>query len=141
MELDFAFLADGAEALGGKLYVMGGAFDTIWGKKFPAIHPKISFVMRMTFEAAELDRKHHLEILLMDEDGKNIAKMGGPLEIKRNPKAYKGWPHPFLAVMNFINLSFPKAGDYSFNIVCNNTAIKSVPLRIASAVETTITAQ
>jgi len=141
MKVDFAFLADGAEAIGGKLYVLGGAFDTIWAKKFPAVHPKISFVMRMIFEPAELDRKHNLEILLMDEDGKNIAKAGGPLEIKKSEKTYKGWPHPFLAVMNFINLSFPKTGDYSFNIVCNNNAIKSVPLRVASIIETTITPQ
>jgi len=137
MKIDFAFLADSAEVLNGKLYVMGGAFDTIWAKKFPAIHPKIAFVMRMTFEAAEVDRKHHLEILLMDEDGKNVAKAGGPLEIKKSANIYKGWPHPFLAVMNFMNLSFPKAGDYSFNIVCNNTALKSVSLRLAAVIDTT----
>lgn len=138
MEVDFAFLADGADAVNGKIYVMGGAFDTIWAKEAPIVHPKLSLVLRLVLDSVELDRQHQLEIVVMDEDGKGIAKVGGPLEIKKNPQAYKGWPQPFLTVMNFVNLTFPKFGDYSFRIVFNNNSVKPISLRIAQAADTKI---
>lgn len=138
MEVDFAFLADSADAINGKIYVMGGAFDTVWAKEAPVVHPKLSLVLKLKLDAAELDRQHILEIVVMDEDGKSVAKVGGPLEIKKNPLAYKGWPQPFLAVMHFVNLTFPKFGDYSFFVVLNNNSIKTIPLRLGQAAETKI---
>lgn len=36
--INFAFLADKAESLNGKLYVMGGCFDRIQVAKFPTLH-------------------------------------------------------------------------------------------------------
>ena len=138
MEVDFSFLADSADAINGKIYVMGGAFDTIWTKETPTVHPKLSLVLRLIFNAAEIDRQHVVEILVMDEDGKNVAKVGGPLEVKKNPRTYKGWPQPFLTVMHFVNLEFPKFGDYNFRIVFNNNSVKPIPLRIAQVAEAKI---
>ena len=49
MDVDFALLADSAEAVNGKLYMMGGAFDSIWATAVPLTHPRLSFVMRLLF--------------------------------------------------------------------------------------------
>ena len=134
--VDFAFLADGAEAINGKLYVMGGAFDTIWTNAVPLTYPKISFAMRLIFSSAELERKHKLEISVINEDGKPItAIVGGDLEISRNPNVPKGWKHGFLTVINLANLKFPDFGDYSFEVVLNNSSVKSVGLRVARSVQ------
>lgn len=136
MEVDFAFLADAAEVTQGKLYVMGGAFDTIWTSNVPIAHPRLSFVMRLLFTPAEVGRKHKVEINLMDEDGKGIGnKVGGDLEIGQNPNLPKGWRQGFLAVLNFANLKFEKFGDYSFEIVINNASLKNIPLRIAQRIQ------
>jgi len=135
MEVDFAFLADGAEAVNGKVYVVGGAFDTIWAKETPVTYSKLSFVLRFIFDAAEVERKHKLEIILMHEDGENVAKVGGALHIKRDSQLYKGWRHSFLTVMNFVNLVFPKFGDYSFHIVFNNNTVKAIPVRVAQSTD------
>lgn len=131
MKVDFAFLADGAEAANGKMYVIGGGIDTLWVNKTPAVYPKLSFVLRLVLSPAEIGRKHAIEIQIMDEDGGNIAKLGGPLEIPQNPHLPKGWEPGFLSVLNFHNLAFPKIGDYAFHILVNNSSLKSVPLRIA----------
>ncbi|MBI1978416.1 MAG: hypothetical protein HYS55_06645 [Candidatus Omnitrophica bacterium] len=135
MDVDFAFLADAAEVANGKLHLVGGAFDTIWTRSTPLRYPKVSFAMRLLLSAAELDRKHRVEIKIMHEDGKVIPpSIGGELEIKRNPNLPKGWKQGFLSVMNFVDLTFPVFGDYSFELLVNNTSVKSIPLRIAQAV-------
>lgn len=135
METDFALLADAAEVVGGKLYLIGGAFDTIWADSVPVAHPRLSFVLRLLFSPGEVGRKHKVEVNIMSEDGKRIASVGGELEIGRNPNLPRGWKQGFLSVLNFVNLKFENFGDYSFEVVANNFGIKSVPLRIAQRIQ------
>lgn len=136
MEVDFAFLADGAEAVNGKLYVMGGAIDTIWGRQTPLMHSHLAFALRLIFDVAEIGRKHKLEIQIMDEDGAIIANVGGDIGIPaKNHNIPKGWRQSFLTVLNFQNLNFLKFGNYSFNILVNNSSLKNIPLRVAQHIE------
>ncbi|MBI4677917.1 MAG: hypothetical protein HY748_10075 [Elusimicrobia bacterium] len=135
MEIDFAFLADCAEVNQGKMSVLGGAFDTIWVEKLPAIHPRLSFVLRLVLSPSEMGRKHSLEINIVDEDGKRIATVGGELSVgSRSPDLPAGWRQGFLSVMNFQHLTFTKFGNYCFEIVANNSSLKSVALRVAQRV-------
>jgi hypothetical protein len=135
MEVDFSFLADTAEAVNGKLYLVGGAFDTIWAPQMPVVHPRMSFVMRLVLSPAELGREHNLEVNVMDEDGKRITSIGAILKIeKKNPTLPRGWKQTFLTVLNFVNLKFSKFGDYSFEVVVNGSSMKSVSLHLGERV-------
>jgi len=135
MEVDFAFLADAAEALNGKIYVLGGAFDTIWASNVPVVYPRMSLVMRLLFSPAEVGRKHKLEINIMDADGKRIAAVGGDLQVGQSPDVPAGWKHGFLTVLNFGNLRFEKLGDYSIEIAANNFSLKPISLRVAQRLQ------
>ncbi len=135
MEVDFAFLADAAEVNSGKLYVLGGAIDTIWASRLPHAQPAFSLVMRIFFTPAELGRVHKVEINVLDEDGKRLAAIGGDLDISKNPNLPKGWKQSFLTVLNFANLTFSKFGDYSFEVVTNNISLKTVTLRVAQKIQ------
>ena len=136
MIVDFAFLADSAEAVNGKIYVIGGAIDTVWAKQVPLLHPHLTFVLKLIFDVAEIGRKHKLEIQIMDEDCIIIANVGGDIEIPaKNPNIPKGWQQSSIAVLNFQNLNFSKFGSYSFNILVNNSSLKSIPLRLAQHIE------
>ena len=134
MEVDFAFLADAAEAVNGKLYVVGGAIDTIWSTGVPVVYPRLSFAMRLLITPAELGRKHNLEINIMDEDGKRMITVGGTLDAQRSPELPAGWKQGTLIVLHFGG-QFPKFGNYTIEIVVNNSSIKSVPLRVAQRVQ------
>ena len=131
MEVDFAFLADAAEVVNGKLYVMGGAIDTIWAPAVPVTHHHLAFVLRLFFSPAEVGRTHRVEIHIVDEDGKRIASISGDLSVGEQPHVPLGWAKGFLTVLSFANLAFEKFGDYSFEVLVNSFSVKGVKLRIA----------
>ncbi len=135
MELDFAFLADAAEAVNKKVYVQGGAFDTIWAPAAPAVCPRLSLVMRLLFTPAEVGRKHRFEISIMDADGRRIAAVGGDLQPGATHEVTPGRKCGFLSVLNFANLKFERFGDYGIEIVANNSSLKSIPLRVIQRVQ------
>jgi len=133
MELDFAFLADAADVTMGKLFVMGGAFDTIHVPGFPAVHPMLAVVVRLLFKPHDLDRKHELEILLLDADGRQTASAKGDLNMPKAPGAPAGWKQAIILPLRFYNLPFKLAGHYSFEILADGQMLKAIPLRIIEA--------
>ena len=116
--------------------MVGGAFDTIWSNAVPLVYPRLSFVMRILFTPAELGRNHNLEVNLMDADGHRMASVGGVLQLgPRNPQLPGGWRSGMLSVLNFVNLQFPAFGSYQFEIVVNNTSLRTIPLRVGERVQ------
>jgi len=130
MELDFAFLADAADVASGKLFVLGGAFDTIHVQSFPASHPVLAVAIRLLLSPNDLDRKHALQILLLDADGKHIASASGELTVPKSPDAPAGWKQTVLLPLRFLNVPFKEAGHYSIEILANEKMLKAIPLRV-----------
>ena len=133
MELDFAFLADAADVSMGKLHVLGGAFDTIHVQGFPASHPSLAVVLRLLLSPIDLDRKHTLQILLLDADGKPIASANGELMMPKAPGAPAGWKQAVLLPLRFFNVPFKEEGHYSIEILANDKMLKAIPLRVVLA--------
>lgn len=134
MDVDFAILADAAEVSNGKLYVLGGAIDTIWGASAPCVHPQISFALKLLLEPAELQREHELEVCVVEADGKRVMSMKGKLESQRSANLPSGWKQGVVAVMKFVNLKFPHFGHYEFAVLVNGSQRKSVPFRVEQRV-------
>ena len=130
MELDFAFLADSAEVTGGKLYVLGGAFDTIWANETPVTLPRITLAMRFLLTPAEASRPHTLEIMVLDEDGKKIVNLSSNFSVDRPAALMPGLKQAIPIALNFFNARFEKIGAYGIEILVNGTSLKSIPLRI-----------
>lgn len=127
--LDFAFLADAAEAdPGRKFYVLGGGIDRIAGPAFPLMHPHMSLVMRFMVHPAESGRAHHLEVRLMDSDGGELARIEGNIE--PHGAAAPGREIGVNLVINMANTRFERPGDYSLEILMNNQHQKSLPLAV-----------
>lgn len=127
--LDFAFLADAAEAEPGrKIYVLGGGFDSIGAQSFPVQHPHMALVMRLLVHPFEADREHALEIRLIDSDGGELSRIEGKFTAHAGGNAGREIPMPL--VFNFTNTRFERAGDYSIEVLINNQHMKSLPLRL-----------
>ena len=128
-QLDFAFLADAAEAQPGrKFYVLGGGIDSIGAQRFPVIHPHMSLVLRITLHPTEVDADHRLDIRLIDTDGHELARADGTFNAHGKPDPGRQIALPF--VMNLVNTRFEAPGDYSMEILIDNGHVKSLPLRL-----------
>ena len=88
MEVEWLMLADSAQVVGSKLYLLGGGWDVL------AVHKDFPFGQQLAIALAvkvpwnETNQRHNFEIEVLSEDQqteepKSIAKMGGQFEVGR----------------------------------------------------------
>jgi hypothetical protein len=130
--LDFAFLADAAEAEPGrKFYVLGGGIDQIAGPVFPLVHPHMALVMRFLVPVDELGRAHMLTVRLADPSGNELARIDGQIETQQAEIA--GLAVPVNMVINMGNTRFEAPGEYSIDVIMNGEFLRTLPLRVGVA--------
>ncbi len=128
-KLDFAFLADAAEAQPGqKFYVLGGGVDSIGAPRFPVAHPHMTLVLRILLHPTEVDRDHRLEVSLIDQDGRELVRADGTVNAKGRTQPGREIGLPI--AMNLNNVRFENPGDYSVEILLDDNHVKSLPLRL-----------
>ena len=90
----------------------------------------LAVVVRILLSPHDLDRKHKLEILLLDADGHSIAAAPGELQVSKSPESPSGWKQAVMLPLRFFNIPFQKPGHYSIEILFNGTLVKAIPLRV-----------
>ena len=127
-KLEFAFLADAAEAEPGrKFYILGGGVDSIGAQAFPVVHPHLALLIRVLVHPMESERPHKLEIRLIDDDGHELARMEGNFQATGGPP---GRELPMNISLALSNIRFERQGDYSIELLLDNQHVKSLPLRL-----------
>jgi len=122
MKLSTFLLADHAEAVNGKLYVIGGAWNRIGAASFPATHNHLSVaaVIHVPWEAT--NQSHTIELRLVDSDGAPVIPepLHGGLEAGRPPGMRPGDEQLVVLVFNFDRLVFERPGTYEFHLLVND---------------------
>jgi hypothetical protein len=113
-------LADAAQALGGKLYILGGG----WTRMGP--HPTpFAIVMKIEVPWDQANRRHEWRLRLVDQDGQPVSlsardgesrplEMGAGFEVGRPPGLVPGSPLDFPLVIQFGPLPFPPGQRYEW---------------------------
>ena len=121
--IDFALLADAVQAANGKLFILGGGWDSLWVSQFPARHPTLGIGVRVRVPWTWADRQVTLSVELQDEDGGSIIARG-PLThtfmVSRPRGLPEGTDIGLVRAFAVNNLLFEKAGGYSFVISVND---------------------
>jgi hypothetical protein len=116
--VDVAILADAIQAVRGKLFILGGGWDTLWVRQFPARHPSLAIGLRLRVPMSWNSESLKLSVELQDEDGQPI--LSGPLSqvIKMPAARAHGSAADFGLIRSFTfnNLQFTHEGAYSFVI-------------------------
>lgn len=113
--VEFALLADGVQATGGKLFVLGGGWDTIWVRDFPARHHSMGIGTRIRVPWSSEPQSFEFTVDLVDEDGKPIFDTIRHSLTARPPRGVPdGFEHGVVRAFTFNNVPFETAGEYSF---------------------------
>jgi hypothetical protein len=81
--IDSFVAADWAEAINGKLYLMGGGFDTLWAAQFP-FAPRFSFGAVLRVPWKDTNRRFPIQGTVATLDGEALGwQMAGELEAGR----------------------------------------------------------
>ena len=125
MKLLYVLLADHAFLSIDKKLNIIGIFENINAARFPVTHPK--FVVVSSIEPSKKEFK--MSIVIADGEGRPIMdnvpeqNISLPAAIDRN----------FNFIVEIINSTFPKAGDYEVQILVDGKRIGEVPLKVLEA--------
>lgn len=125
-DIDYAFLADAADARPGqKFAVLGGGVSRIGGAPFPLRHPHIAMVVGLLVTSAELGSEHELRFLLLTPEGEELASAQATILAAG---ASDGRDTVLTFSLDLWNLVFPRPGDYSMRILVGTSERKRLPL-------------
>jgi hypothetical protein len=121
MKLSTFLLADHAEAVNGKLYVVGGAWNRIAASSFPATHNHVSVAAVIHVPWEVTNQSHTIELRLVDSDGGPVIPepVHGSFEAGRPPGMRPGDEQLVVLVFNFEGLVFERPGTYEFHLLVN----------------------
>ena len=117
---DMAFLSQG-----GKVNIIG-IFKRIFGKNFPANHPRFSIIVSLTAEDAIGSHTENIKIIREDDKKEIIPELN--VNFKVNEKI-----QDLNFIGDIINAKFEKPGKYLIKIIFDNEEIHSIPLDLVKS--------
>jgi len=122
MQLDFLILADRAEAVNGKLYLLGGGWDRLGLTSLPG-HAFFDVAMGVLIEYLETNERHSFSISLEDEDNRVVlGPITGQVEAGRPPGMRPGQLQRFMLAVRGPFL-IPHAGAFSWAVALDGNRV------------------
>lgn len=72
MKIEYVMLADAAQAVGGKLYVLGGGWSVVRAMTFPT-PIQLALAISVSFNSTEAGQRFPLAVVIADENGVPVA--------------------------------------------------------------------
>jgi hypothetical protein len=137
--VDVALLADSVQAVRGKLFVLGGGWDTLWVSRFPARHPSLAIGLRLRVPVSWKSESLSLSVELQDEDGKPVLPRALTHEIRLpadTPHLPSATDFGLIRSFTFNNLSFSYEGAYSFVISVDEEPVSRIRFTVRARPDT-----
>lgn len=135
MHLSTFLVADHAEAVGGKLYVTGGCWNSLTVPQLPALHPHLTVAAALHVPWKATNQPHSLRLDLVDEDGQTLlpeaAEVG--LEAGRPPGMRSGDDAVIVMAFNFDGLKLERPGLQSFVLSVDGSELGRVGFKVLVA--------
>jgi hypothetical protein len=116
VRLDFLLVADRAEAVNGKLYVLGGGWDRINMPQLPGA-ANFDVALGILVGYTETNERHEFQLALEDDDGNVVVgPVGGQFEMGRPPGLKPAQAQRFMVAVRgpFV---LPGPGEYHWMLV------------------------
>jgi len=123
--IDFLLLADRAEAINGKLYTMGAAWDRLRVADFKAAN-MISIAVGILVPWGACNRQHNLTVELRDSDRNPLElRMEGQFNTGRPPNLLPATTQKVVLAFPMIPVIVPREGIYYFTASINGVEYKT----------------
>lgn len=137
--IDVALLADAVQAVRGKLFVLGGGWDTLWVPRFPARHPSLAIGLRLRVPVSWTSDTLRLSVELQDVDGRGL--LPGPLThaiklSKPAPTHPNATDYGLVRSFTFNSLRFDREGPYSFVISVDDQPVSRLRFIVRERAQT-----
>ena len=135
MRLTSAMLADAAQVTGGKLYVLGGAFDTITARTFPVVYRSLAVVLVAEVGPGDRNRDLPLRLGVQDEAAAGMGVRRSGTHRERAPQSLPAGANTVVPLVGaFGNVRLPKAGGYVFVVDHEGVELARIPFRVRQAI-------
>jgi hypothetical protein len=112
MKIEYALLADAAQAIGGKVFVLGGGWNLFRAASYPA-PVQFAIAIGLGFSSSEIGMKYALNVAIADESGVPIVpEMKGQVETGQTAPDVPKTASIKIPVAININMSLPHPGTY-----------------------------
>lgn len=115
MDIDYAILADHAEVVGNKLYLMGGGWDTVGANDVPA-PLRLAIAAGIRIEWDETNVPIPVVITIDDDDAQEVLRLQAEVNMGRPPGLPAG-ASQLSQVAVTVQVSLPRFGGYRVNVV------------------------
>ncbi len=126
-EFDYGLICDYVRVEGGIAHVIAAGIDTISKEEVPS-GQNLGLLFNVAFARSECARPHRIEIIFQDEDGTRLSHLTAVVEPQWSGLP-PSWKQGVLTGIN-IGVPLPRFGLYSFEVLVNDTLMKSIPLRV-----------
>jgi len=131
MNVEAFLLCDCATDQQGKLNILG-AFDTVYARKMPAIHPACTVAARLRYSRVE-EGEHKIKINLIDADGNPAGPvLEREISLNVNESDNSGVRN---IILNIQGLRLENFGEYRIDFAIDNRLEASLPLKVREVPE------
>lgn len=130
LQVEWLILADKAELVNGKLYMMGGGWDHLNVSELPK---RKSFSIAVAIEVpwTRTNEKHKMEIEITDEDHKeSLAKIDAQFQVGRPPLMPSGSSQRVKMAFTVESFEFKQPGLYVIQSSVNGTPDRSIAFSV-----------
>ena len=126
MKIDYVILADAAQGVGGKLYILGGGWGVFHAVAFPAV-VQIGLGIGVSYTAKDFGMSYPSSITIADEaDVPVVPPANGPLQIPppppQMPRSVSQYRIPFAAQFG---IALPRPGKYTVTVRIGSSTVKT----------------
>ena len=128
MRLEWLILADAAQNVGGKLFLLGGGWETLMVNTVP-VQQQMALAIAFDVTWNETNERHPFQILIQDQDGAELAKVEGEFEVGRPPGIPPGQSQRFQMAAP-ATLSFQAYGTYVIKVLLRGEEVGSIRFHV-----------
>lgn len=132
MRIQHALIADYAEIVNGKLYLMGGAWDIIHLREAPG-PVRMAFAVGLQVDWEETNQAIPIIVHVEDDDAHELARIEGKVQVGRPASLPPGSRQMAQMAVN-LAINVPAFGGYRVRVTAGNgdTQVESMsPFRVA----------